>query len=239
MRAIFTVVGDTRSDKYLELLRYWQNISKTDDINRDLNIIGGHQHVEEGVLWGGGAVGTFWMTQSSCRPQYSSSFPSLYKVRGAAKQGKNSANQPASSVADARSIVIVDVNSLSLLLQSLSSFPSPSLSLSSPPSSFPSLSLSPSRMPSSRWQWRGWRGGGGGRARRSRPTPGLGNLRWDASLRSGAVDAIVILFKDGATGAGILNGVGACAGAGAGVVAIVDVFVDNAVRGADRAANAA
>ena len=45
------------------------------------------------------------------------------------------------------------------------------------------------------------------------------------------MDVVVVLFNDGATGAGVFNGVGA--GAGAGVDAIVGVFVDNAVRGSD------
>ena len=45
------------------------------------------------------------------------------------------------------------------------------------------------------------------------------------------MDAVIILFKDGATGAGVFHGVGA--GAGAGVDAIFGVLVDNALHGAD------
>ena len=48
------------------------------------------------------------------------------------------------------------------------------------------------------------------------------------------MDAVVIFFKDGATGAGIFYRLGA--GACAGVDAIVGVFVGNAVRGTDQAA---
>ena len=73
-------------------------------------------------------------------------------------------------------------------------------------------------------------------ARRRLPPPGLGDHRCGAGLCPGTVDAVIILFEDGATGAGIFHGVGA--GTGAGVDAIFGVFVDNAVRGADLAANA-
>ena len=45
---------------------------------------------------------------------------------------------------------------------------------------------------------------------------------------------LLLLFKDGAAGAGVFNG----AGAGSGVVAIVGVFIDNAAGGADCLANA-
>jgi hypothetical protein len=50
----------------LELLRYWQNISQTDDINRNLSITRGHKHVEDEFYGVVGALGTFWMTQSLC-----------------------------------------------------------------------------------------------------------------------------------------------------------------------------
>ena len=50
------------------------------------------------------------------------------------------------------------------------------------------------------------------------------------------MNAIIILFKDGATGAGIFHGVGA--GTGAGIDAIFGVFIDNTVCGANRAADA-
>ncbi len=69
-----------------------------------------------------------------------------------------------------------------------------------------------------------------------RPPPGLGDCPRGAGLCPGAVDAVVISFDDGATGAGVFNGVGA--GAGAGIDASVGVFVDDAVRGADQSADA-
>ena len=47
--------------------------------------------------------------------------------------------------------------------------------------------------------------------------------------------AVIVSFNNGATGAGVLNSVGA--GTGAGVDAVV-IFVDNAVRGADQSAYA-
>jgi hypothetical protein len=70
------------------------------------------------------------------------------------------------------------------------------------------------------------------------PPPGLGDHCRGAGLRPGAVDAVIILFEDGATGTDVFHGVGAGAGAGAGVDTIFSVFVDNAMRGADQAANA-
>ena len=66
-------------------------------------------------------------------------------------------------------------------------------------------------------------------------SPGLDDHCRGAGLRPGAVNAVVVLFNDGATGAGVFNGVGA--GTGAGVDAIVGVFVNNAVRGTDQSAN--
>ena len=59
------------------------------------------------------------------------------------------------------------------------------------------------------WQRQGGQGQGGRRAQRSRPPPGLGNRRRSAGLCPGAVDAIDVLFENGATGAGVFNGVGA------------------------------
>ena len=47
-------------------LRYSLNISQTNNIYRNLSITGGHQHVEEEFYGVVGAVGAFWMTQSSC-----------------------------------------------------------------------------------------------------------------------------------------------------------------------------
>ena len=91
-------------------------------------------------------------------------------------------------------------------------------------------------MPLSPWQRQGRWDGGRGHVRRSWPPPGLGNRRRGAGLRPGTVDAFVVSFDDGATGAGVFNSVGA--GAGAGIDTIVSVFVDNAVRGADRSADA-
>ena len=67
-------------------------------------------------------------------------------------------------------------------------------------------------------------------------SPGLDDHCRGAGLRPGAVNAVVVLFNDGATGAGVFNGVGA--GTGAGVDAIVRMFIDDAVRGADQSADA-
>ena len=89
---------------------------------------------------------------------------------------------------------------------------------------------------SSPWWRQGGQGGGGGRAQRRWPPPGLGNCCRGAGLRPGTVDAVIILFEDGATDADIFHGVGA--GTGAGLDTIFDMFDDNAVRGADRAADA-
>ena len=86
------------------------------------------------------------------------------------------------------------------------------------------------------WWRRGERGRGGGRAQRRWPPPGIGDCCCGAGLRPGPVDAIIILFEDGATGTDVFHGVGA--GTGAGVDAIFGVFVDNLMCGADRAADA-
>ena len=80
------------------------------------------------------------------------------------------------------------------------------------------------RLPSSLWQQRGGQGRGGGCARRCRPPPGLGNCRRGTGLCPGAVDAVNVLFEDGATGAGVFHGVGT--GAGSGFDAIFGMFVD-------------
>ena len=58
------------SPKLLEFVYYWQNILQADSINHGLSITGGHQHVDEEFYVVVGVVGTFWMTQSSCEPQY-------------------------------------------------------------------------------------------------------------------------------------------------------------------------
>ena len=47
-------------------MHYSPNVLQTDDINHDLIITGGHQPVEEKFYGVVGAVGAFWMSQSSC-----------------------------------------------------------------------------------------------------------------------------------------------------------------------------
>jgi hypothetical protein len=52
------------SPKLLDLLRYLQNTSQTDEITRNLSITGGHHHVDEEFNGVVGVAGAFWMVEA-------------------------------------------------------------------------------------------------------------------------------------------------------------------------------
>jgi hypothetical protein len=58
----------THDHQNCQTLYVTNKISPVRELYLDLSITGGHQHVEEEFYGVVGAVDTFWMTQSSCRP---------------------------------------------------------------------------------------------------------------------------------------------------------------------------